>query len=529
MSTWTTLPRSWKLEDVQAALNVIVTALSGITIFVFTRCYWSLSARVAAKGRAVPVSSLLSLNTPGEAIDVLLLLKSHVFQHWNIVAQSLIVIALSITTILSGPIAKYSTRLTHVVVQTEVNGLLAGRTDNSIPDSQVAWNLTLTSLERADFPIDELLDYLPDTSDLWVYRPDEWNNSWSMTCKPTESKPVSLHLTSTCDTFVGKFGGAIEDEILPACLPSDYCYYDNADFYTNATLIKDLLICMYAANYSDWDEASGSFGTYRTLDMSLATLHLHNAPKNDSDDNAPCRFGEGPVGSASYTRVDCTVRLTNDRIEDGTWIAFPDIGDVFNIPFAMIGNYFTRFKQESMADDEITVISPRDLQRFYQTYMVTKDTQLKRPVNRKLSVRVVAVQLSNGFIAAFGVLALFICLGGAAYALLLFRNRGAMDSLPQSKLDWLLAFIMSRSPNPSGVDGRGPIPPTVTEAGAMVPWQMRAHKKRAHFEAAVYSTTWTGDVPHSPNIHALSPVIPDKLVEPRHISDQGEIERSFAS
>ncbi|OAP57613.1 hypothetical protein AYL99_08351 [Fonsecaea erecta] len=463
MTAWTTLPRSWKLEDVQAVLNVIITAFSGITIFVFTRCYWSFWARFAAKGRAVPVSSLLSLNTPGEAADILLLLKSHVFQHWNIVAQSLVVIALSITTLLSGPIAKYSTKLTHVVVQTEVNGLLAGRTDNGIHDSQVAWNQTQTSLDRAGFPIDELLDYLPDTSDLWVYRPDEWNNSWSMTCESVESKPVSLYLTSDCDTLTGKFGGAIEGEIFPAFLRSGYGYYDSPDFYTSATLIKDLLICMYAAKYSDWDEAGGPFGIYRT---------------------------------------------------DPTWIAFPDIEDVFNIPTSILGNYFTRFKQESMAKDEISVITPRDLQRFYQTSIVTKDTQLKRPVKRKMSVRVVAVQLSTGFIAVFSILAGFICLGVAAYVLLLFRHQGSMNSLPQSRLDWLLKCIISRSPKPSGTDSRGPMLSAVAEAGAgaVIPLQVTADKKRAQFEGAVYGTTWTGDVPHSPGVHALSSDFPDKLV-----------------
>ncbi|EXJ70335.1 uncharacterized protein A1O5_06403 [Cladophialophora psammophila CBS 110553] len=435
MSSWATLPRSWKLEDVQAVLNVIVTALSGITIYVFTRCCWSVSARVAAEGRVVPISSLLSLNTPGEAIDVLILLKSHIFSHWIIVAQSLVVVALSITTVLSGPIAKYSTRLTHVVAQTEANGLLAGRTDNSMPDSQVAWNLTQTSLDRANFPINELLDYLPNTSDLWVYRPDEWSNSWAMTCESTESMTVSLHLTSDCNTFTGKFGGAIEDKIFPAFLRSDYGYWESADFYVNVTLIKDLLICMYAANYSDWDESSSPLGTYRTVFMSMAALHLHHARKNDSDDYAPCRFGEGPVGSASYTRVDCTVKLTNGHIQDPTWIAFPDIKNVFTIPAAMVGNYFTRFKEESMADDEITIIRPRDLQRFYQTYMITKDTQLKRPIKRKVSVKVVAVELSTGFIAIFTLLTLFVFIGGGAYGLFLFKHREAMESVPQSKLD----------------------------------------------------------------------------------------------
>jgi hypothetical protein len=133
MISWATLPRAWDLEQVQAVLNVIITTISGITVYIFTRCCWVTSARLAAKGKAVPVTSLLSLNTPGEVVDVLTTLGSHILRHGKLLVQCVVVIALSLLTVLSGPIAKYSTRLTHVIIKTGVNGLLASG-HNSMAD-----------------------------------------------------------------------------------------------------------------------------------------------------------------------------------------------------------------------------------------------------------------------------------------------------------------------------------------------------------------------------------------------------------
>lgn len=513
MSSWATLPTSWELEDVQAVLNVIITAFSGITVFVFTRCCWSLSARVAARGKQVSLSSLLTLNTPGEAVDILVLLKSHALRHWKILAQSFVVIALSLATVLSGPIAKYSTRLTYVVSKVEVDGLLAGRTDNSMAVSQVAWNDTQTSLDRAKFPLDQLLDYMPDTRHFWVYQPEEWNNTWSMSCKPTEFTPVNLTLTSNCSTFHDKFSGAMSHEILPSLLTSDWSVYGTDEFYVSDTLTKDILIMLYAANYTDWEGNNGSvIGTYRRIDMSLASVHLHHIPRNESDDDVPCRWDAGPVGSASYTRVDCVIKRAHDGVPDPIWLAFPDIHDVANIPSSLIANYFTRFKQESMADSAISVITPRDLQRFYQTYMITKDIQLKRPVKRQISVEAIAVQLSTGFIAIFALLALFDLVAGALCSFAVLHNRKAIAVIPQSKLDWLLQSIMSRATVGDNSAGRIPSQPSPLDVSTRERWQMKTERRRAHFEGAVYDTTWARDATLSPEVEiaALSPLLPTK-------------------
>lgn len=169
MCSWTSLPRRWRLEDVQAGLNVLFTALSALVIFVSVRLSWQSGARRIVQMEAVPLPSILTLNTPGEALDALFVLRHRIPRHSKILTQSIIVIMFSITTLISGPIARYASRRTSITTDADVHGYLAMRTHNSNADEQVMWNLTLTSLDRAGFPTDELLDYLPDTATHWLY------------------------------------------------------------------------------------------------------------------------------------------------------------------------------------------------------------------------------------------------------------------------------------------------------------------------------------------------------------------------
>jgi hypothetical protein len=511
MVYWASLPRTWELEDVQAVLNVIITTLGGITIYVFTRSCWLISGRLAAKGIAVPVPSLLSVNTPGEAIDALKILRSHVLRHWRILSQCVVVIALSLLTVLSGPIAKYSTKMTEVTIKTEVNGNLALALHNSMADSQVVWNLTQESLDYAEFPTDQLLDYLPDTTSPWIYRPEEWNNTWSMACDATESTPVDLTLAANCTSFESKFAPSLP-QIFPQAYFGEEFYYNFGDYYLNNTYVQDLLVFMYAANYSDYEESTG---TWRTIGLSMGALHVHGMPKNDSAWTM-CRFGEGDVERASYTRIDCRVKRDRGTFGAAFFGAYPDSGDTGNIPDSFVGNFFPQFKQEAIEDMEISTVTPRQLQRFYQVYMITKDTQSRLPVRRLMSVKVVAVQLSTVFIAVFALLALFDCLGGAIYGLWLLREREAPESVPQSKLDWLLQSITSKNPvvRSVGYALSGPMTPTGRQA--QEGRRMSAERKRAQFEGAIYDATWAEHGQPSPDFTTLSPEFPPKMGETRH-------------
>jgi len=46
----------------------------------------------------------------------------------------------------------------------------------------IIWNSTIDSLDKAGFPYDRLLDYLPPATEPWVYAPNEWDPTWSADC-----------------------------------------------------------------------------------------------------------------------------------------------------------------------------------------------------------------------------------------------------------------------------------------------------------------------------------------------------------
>ena len=77
-----------------------------------------------------------------------------------------------------------------------------------------------------------------------------------------------------------------------------------------------------------------------------------------------CRFGQGATDRASYTRIGCQVRRDRGTFGVPSLGALPDADDVGAIPTSFVGIFFPRFKQETMENLEIWMITPRNLQRF---------------------------------------------------------------------------------------------------------------------------------------------------------------------
>lgn len=188
------------------------------------------------------------------------------------------------------------------------------------------------------------------------------------------------------------------------------------------------------------------------------------------------------MSSASYTRVDCVVSHANTSVQTvGT--AYPVCEDVSGIPSSLVAHFFPRFKLESMTESAISAITPRDLIRFYQAYMITKDTQRIRPVHRFMSVKVPAVQVALLFVAVAALLVLFIGLGGFAYGLFLLWYRDAANEVPQSKLDWLLhSASVSPATGASAYASDYTAMPMTRQDRIQ-----RRDMRRTQFEAATYS------------------------------------------
>ncbi len=131
---WVSLPRLWDLQDVQAGINIVINVLCALGVFVFVRLCWQRAAEKVAQHEHVPLPALLSINTPGDAIDVFILLKNQLFtlQFMAILAQCLVVVSLSVVAIGSGPLARFSCRPSVVDRAQNVTGSLAARSTENI-------------------------------------------------------------------------------------------------------------------------------------------------------------------------------------------------------------------------------------------------------------------------------------------------------------------------------------------------------------------------------------------------------------
>lgn len=483
------LPASWRLEDVQAALNVIIAVESTLGIFVFIRTCWLSGARKAAHNKDVPLPSLLSLNTLGEALDVAFLLREQLFSVRNlfILVQCIVVLCLSSTAILSGVISRYSTSRGHIIIQQEVPGLLASRQHNGMGYANVEWNLTYSRLDRAGFPEDQLLDFLPSNEVEWVYRENEFNNSWSFNCRQTPQTFIDLYVTDNCTGFVYEIPNinqVISFDEWTAGEESGW-WRSFGGFYSSPTTEKDILLFIYAYRNGDYTERGD---TYRSMNFSLASVHMHNLGRNQNDTEG-CFFSEGPVESSSYTRIDCSLEQ-RDQVEDPWTVAFPEVYTPESVPAAYRQYYQARFTQESTSDSPISVITPEELIRFYQTYTIVKDLQYRQPVTRTISVNQQVVLLSTAFLAIAVLVALLIILGILNYGIFAVYYRTSMATTPQSKLDWMLQSIEAEHRPLRDIKGR--IRKSVTVESSVELWTMpTGRRRRTEFENAEYRETGT--------------------------------------
>jgi hypothetical protein len=484
---WISLPTRWELQDVQAAINVIITVLSTLGVFVFVRYCWRRAAKRVARNEDVRLPALLSLNTLGEALDVAFLLKAKLLtsRYITVLAQCVIVVCLSSTALLAGIITRYSTRQGQIISELEVAGSLVTHDHNGMGDASVEWNLTYSRLDEAGFPNDQLLDFLPDNSIDWAYDASQWNNTWSFQCEQFPQRSLKMHATGNCT----KMSSELPDlERITNYDEWDGSWHSHGGFYNNGSNWKDILMFIYSWKQWDHEEACD---TNRAMTISLKSLHMHNVPKQQND-SSECSFGEGKIGEADYTAVRCELRR-RQTVPDPCHVAFPDVYDNAAVPYAYSDYYHAHFQQASTSNIPISIITPPELIRFYQVYTVVKDLQYRQPVTRQLSVNVRVVQLSTVFLAIVLLIALLILLGLLQYMLFVARHRDIIQTTPQSKLDWMLQSIQTED-RPLN-DNKGRLRRSVTvDEGLGISGMPSVRRKRREFENAKFGgkavSTW---------------------------------------
>jgi hypothetical protein len=223
-------------------------------------------------------------------------------------------------------------------------------------------------------------------------------------------------------------------------------WYSYDGYYIHESIWKDVLMFLVAPIYTNYDNDTGI--TY-AMNISIASIHIQGAHK-EKNTSSSCNFGAGGVDHASYTRADCSLHRPR-HVPDENHIAYPDSGDVDSIPTAYTEYFQARFTQESTSNSEITVLTPDVLVRFYQAYVISKDTQYRQPVVRVLSVKLPNVEISTAFLTIWLLATLLVAVGLTRYLLFLLQHQSTVVVTPESKLDWMLQSLKEAATTTSPV------------------------------------------------------------------------------
>ncbi|KAK5071503.1 hypothetical protein LTR64_004718 [Lithohypha guttulata] len=466
---WITLPPEWKLQDVQAALNVIIAFLCAASVFVLVRHFWLLAARKVARQKDIPAHALLSLNTIGEAIDVIWLLRHEILtsRYRSLLFQCVFVLVLTLCTLASGWLARFSTRSVLTIVPRQVEGSLAMRDTFSLLYDILDISETFKALEKANFPQHKLAEFWPNPVSNWQYNNEQWNSSWHMECVYNESVPVpdTRIVTSDCtDGVWGQWPLIYNNWRDWKTEDSDYAYYTNDGITWSETkdTVKDVLLFAHGLEIPKY-ELRDNINVTSFMRMRTVAIHLQGVPRNSSFDDGltSCEWSKGPIQAASYTSATCELKRDLD-LRTGhdldTWGASPDISSLDRVAAAYTQFYAGRMRRESAANAPLTPITGRELVTFYQAYQVVKDTagtiyynvtdKEKPKTVRTIDVQVRAAQVSMTCLIVCAVMTLTVLVGITNYWLFLLCNLKRLEKTPQSKLDWMLQTLKTENESP---------------------------------------------------------------------------------
>lgn len=396
------------------------------------------------------MSRLFTPSSPGDAFDVVMLLGKHVFEwrHFPLLTQLVVISLLTAVMTLAGPIARFALRSGQMVRQTDLHGLNAVRGAGPLGNrvsAQVIWNDTIQSLDRAGFPRNQLMDFLPSTTDPWVYRAEEWQPTWEATCTDSEEKPLNLTgnvdytMTDALDALP-EFRATVNPLLLDSSLyraTVDWCGWLD---WSLAKPIKDFV--MFVMLQSDPVVDDQMDKNQNPLTVSISAIRIHDADMVANYGGFSGRAGwriNGTIGNASYTRVECTF-TRKTHVDNELMVPWPWTNDTASIAMGFADYYRQYVGVKSANDAPIPLPSSDDLLRFYQVYIAVMSTGIVTPAVKVLSLTYETVELSSVFLAFMLLFTLLIVVGTIRYTLFYHRNKKQLEELfvPDAKLDWMV-------------------------------------------------------------------------------------------
>ena len=485
MTAWVILSTHWGLSSVQASLNVIISVLGTVGIWSFSR-YWYRrgSSNILSGEKDVPLPALFTFTSPGDAWDLVAVLRTRVLakENWYLLVQLIVVIAVTAACMLSGPIAKVSLRNSRAIQRKDLQVLQTTKGGGFLGNllyANVVWNETIQSLDRAGFPTNQLLDYLPPITEPWTYIEDEWDPTWRVACNNTH-EIIIPNVTATGNYSIydplNAFP-AFRDTYDPSWLnKTKYRVENNFDswaYWPDQTQLKHVLF--YVLIQSDPVIGNRMYTNNDTLEISLTIFNTRDFSAQYTDPGISGETTWRPIGTvrnASYARTECSISR-KPEVADEEMIPWLWTNDTYSITmgYRTYWEYWLHTIGRAHTD---AMPTPEDIFRFYQVYMIATNTNHPIKSTRKVSVWVDTVELSVVFLVATILLTLMILWSTGRYLFFLGRHKSKIEQMyvPDGKIEWMIHAAKSSD---NGIEE------------ALI--EGTKFKDRDHFRAALFGQT----------------------------------------
>jgi hypothetical protein len=142
--------------------------------------------------------------------------------------------------------------------------------------------------------------------------------------------------------------------------------------------------------------------------------------------------------------ADCRIsrapsRTPQDLDEDADWhVALPWTPDIWALPTAFAEFSRSTLMEGSFTGGNITLPSGPELFRFYQAYVINKDTQFHETVTRPTNVVVPTTEL---LVPVLAVLCLYVCVLCVAFAWSWLLRLPGEECIPKTKVEWVMQVV----------------------------------------------------------------------------------------
>ncbi|KIX99350.1 uncharacterized protein Z520_04926 [Fonsecaea multimorphosa CBS 102226] len=456
MVAWVVVTTRWTLAEVQAVIAVIITLVCFLASSTVSRLFWQTSAVRLSNNRNVPVSSLVTSTSPSEVWDVLRLFKFRLFssRHRGLAIQGMLVVLLNVCGILAGVIAKVSTRTGSITPHRTTQGDMATRSMSDEIDNSVRWQKIMDSLDQAQFPRDQLLDFLPDLNSDWVYKAEDWNSTFAVQCHTTPQTLISLEAVGNYTYSFTGLSALYEVPGLWSLFSDEWirdAYMYDTKVYGQWTTTTSTTFWDYGVIWiTSTVQPSNTSNDMTDMSVALIAVCFRHSPYPSDPDVGS--FGIGPLEQSFFTKVECDI--TRKRPDEFSYFeAYPNVFYNNSHLSAMLHSQFwpNLFRPTSDGNTQINAPSGEEMFRLYQAYTISKDTFYPHPVTREISTRVRTVEVSIAFLIVAAAVISSLLVGFIRILLLWKRHHHIIKDVPESKIDWMIQSLQGSNVKRSSV------------------------------------------------------------------------------